>query len=291
VTANVDGVDIDAEVEVVAGGSFIALEAPEDLIVGDTADLVFTLLSGTETPIPNQAITLNSEAGNAFSQNTVVTNALGVATVSMTTSAGIDVINASALSGTVAERLPLVVAENIQAITTPVRIRVISNESSIATGGNDVARITTLVTDESNRVLPDQEVTFSATGGVLQNISSLTNEAGQATAELSLAGDFRNQNIIVTATLEDESSEVTVNAAGSKVVVAGATALVSGDEAELEITLTGGNDQPVPNEVLSIRSVAGNSVEPSNPVTDADGKATITVTSENGSDRIVMLTY
>ena len=286
VTATVEG--LDADVQVLSGGTSISLESPEGLVVGDTANLVFTLLSGAETPVANEAITLSSDAGNAFSQNTIVTDAFGVATVSMTTSAGIDIITASALSGTVLDRLELVVAENVQAITTPIRIRVISNESEIETGGNDVARITTLVTDESNRVLADQEVIFSSTGGVLQNISNTTNEAGQATAELSLAGDFRNQNITVTASLGNESSDVVVNAAGSKIAVAGATALVSGDVAELEITLTGGNDQPVPNEVLSVRSVAGNSVEPSNPVTDADGKVTIFVTSDNGSDRIVI---
>jgi len=286
VSAVVDGVE--AQVVVVAGGSTITMDAPTDLIVGDTADLEFTFLSGSETPIANEAIVLSSEAGNAFSQNTVITDALGVARTTMTTSAGIDVVTASALSGTVVASLPLVVAENVQALTTPVRIRVISSESSIKTGGDEVARITTLVTDESNRVLADQEVVFSATGGVLQNISGITNEAGQATAELSLAGDYRNQNITVTATLDDESSDVVINAAGSKVVVAGPTALVSGDVAELEITLSAGDGSAIPNEALSVRSVAGNTVQPSNPVTDSDGKVKITVTSENGSDNIVV---
>lgn len=287
VTATVQGKT--AEVLIVAQGSAITLVAPGDLIVGDTADLEFTLLSGAGTPIPNQVIQFSSQVGNSFSRNSAVTSALGVVNVSMTTSAGADVINAAALDGTALASFDLPVAENIQAVVTPVRLRVISNESVIETGGNDVARITTLVTDEDNRVLSGREVLFSSTGGVLQNISSVTNEAGQATAELSLAGDYRNQDIVVTAVLDDESGDVLITTEGSKISVAGPTALVSGDKAELEITLVAGNDQPIPNEVLSISTVSGNTIdEPATAVTDSDGKVTITVGSELGSDTVVI---
>ncbi len=282
VSASVE--DVVDEISVVAQGSAVTMVAPEDLVVGDTADLEFTLLSGAGTPIPNELIQFSSLAGNSFSQSSAVTSALGVVNISMTTSAGADVIRASALEGTAVSDLELPVAENVQAIVTPVRLRVISNESVIETGGNDVARITTLVTDENNRVLADQEVIFSSTGGVLQNISSVTNEAGQATAELSLAGDFRNQNIVVTAVLDDQSGEVLITTEGSKISVAGPTALVSGDVAELEITLVGGNEQPIPNEVLSITSSVGNAISPETAVTDANGKATITVSSVMGTD-------
>ncbi len=279
---------INAELLIVAQGSAITMTAPEDLIIGDIANLEFSLLSGAGTPIPNQLIQFTSQAGNSFSQSSGVTNSLGVVNVTMTTSAGADVIGAIALDGTALENFELPVAENVQAVVTPVRIRVISNESVIETGGNDVARITTLVTDEDNRVLGNREVLFSSTGGVLQNISSVTNEAGQATAELSLAGDYRNQDIVVTAVLDDQSGDVLITAEGSKISVAGPTALVSGDEAELEITLVAGNEQPIPNEVLSISTTSGNTIEPATAVTDSDGKVTITVGSELGSDTVIV---
>jgi len=284
VTASVG--DKSSDVLVVSQGSAIEMTAPEGLIVGQTADLQFTLLSGAGTPIPNEIIQFSSEAGNTFSQNSAVTNAIGVASVSLSTSAGSDVISAIALDSTVLNSAPLTVAANLQAVTTPVRIRVISNESVIETGGNDLARITTLVTDEDNRVLSGKEVSFSSTGGVLQNIAGVTNEAGQATAELSLAGDYRNQSITVTAEVDNQSGEVLISTEGSKISVAGPTALVSGDTAELEITLVGGNDQPIANEVLAVRSVADNTIQPSTAVTDSNGKVTITVGSENGTDRV-----
>lgn len=286
ITAGVE--DLISEASVVAQGSEVTMVAPQDLIVGETADLEFTLLSGAGTPIPNELIQFNSGAGNSFSQNSAVTNALGVVNISMTTTAGADLISAIALDGTAVSNLELPVAENVQAVVTPVRLRVITNESVIETGGSDVATITTLVTDESNRVLSGQKVEFSSTGGILLNISEETNEAGQATAELSLEGDYRNQDIVVTAVLDDQSGEVLISTEGSKVSVAGPTALVSGDTADLEITLTGGDEQPIPNEIISITSTVGNSILPATAITDSDGKVIITVGSESGSDTILV---
>lgn len=286
VTAGVG--DATSDITVVSQGSEITMTAPSDLIVGQTARLEFSLLSGAGTGIPNEVIEFSSQAGNTFSQNSAVTDARGFASVSLSTSAGSDVISAIALDSTVVSSTPLTVAENIQAIVEPVLIRVISNESVIETGGNDIARITTLVTDEDNRVISGKEVTFSSTGGILQNIAGVTNEAGQAIAELSLAGDYRNQDITVTATVDDQSGDVVVSTVGSKISVAGPTALVSGDTADLEITLVGGNDQPIANENVSVRSSAGNTIQPATAVTDANGKVTITVSSENGSDTITV---
>ena len=45
-----------ADVDVVSLGSDITMTAPEDLVVGQTADLTFTLLSGAGTPISNEII-------------------------------------------------------------------------------------------------------------------------------------------------------------------------------------------------------------------------------------------
>jgi len=275
-----------ATVLVAATGTILEMEAPSDLVIGQTADLEFTLLAGDGLPIPNQSVSFSSDAGNTFSQNSVVTNALGVAAVAVSTVAGPDTITASAFSNFVSDNFPLGVVDSVQNLDTPVKVRVISNESSIETGGNDIARITTLVTDESNRVLSGKDVQFSSTGGVLQNISAVTNEAGQATAELSLAGDYRNQAITVVATVDEEEGDVLITTSGSALSVAGPTALVNGNTAELEITLTGGNDQPISNEQISITSSAGNTLSIGSTNTDASGKALVVVGSEAGDDVI-----
>ncbi len=286
VTATMNGQS--TSILVAAAGTALSMVAPETIILGETADLEFTLAAGNDQPIPNQLISFQSEAGNTFSQNSATTDANGVARVAVSTTAGADVITVVAVDGTVDQQFELNVVENVQAVVTPIRIRVISNESSIETGGNDIARITTLVTDENNRVISGKTVDFSSTGGVLQNISSVTNEAGQANAELSLQGDYRNQEITVTAQVDDEVGSVLVVTNGSSLAVSGPTALVSGNTAELEITLTGGNDQPIANEIISINSAAGNSLSADTVTTDAAGKAQVIVGSLAGSDTITV---
>lgn len=279
---------LEAVVLVAATGTVIEMTAPENLIIGDTPELEFKLLAGSGQPIPNQIIAVRSAVGNTFSQNSITTDANGLATLAVSTNAGADIITATTLDGTVVHDFALDVVENIQAVVTPVRVRVISNVSSIETGGTDIASITTLVTDESNRVISGKSVEFSSTGGVLQNISAVTSAAGQATAELSLAGDFRNQDITVTAKVDDQEGSVLLTTSGSSLSIAGPTALVSGNTAELELTLTGGNDQPISNEIVSISSSAGNVLSSETITTDADGKALVTVGSAAGDDVITV---
>lgn len=277
-----------AEMLVVSQGSAITMSAPENLIIGQTADLQFTLLSGAGSPIPNQTIQFNSEAGNQFSQYSAVTDALGVASVSVSTAAGADVISAIALDGTALTSTPLTVVENVEAIVTQSRVRLISTAQQLSTGTNEVVSITTLVTDESNRVLSGKSVSFSSTGGVLQNIVGTTNEAGQATAELSLAGDLRNQDIVISAMVDELVSELTVKAEGSNFKLEGPTAIASGDEAELKIFLENGVGQPIANELVKVSSTAGNTILPESGVTDSDGMISVMVGSASGSDRILV---
>jgi hypothetical protein len=286
VTASMGGQS--TSILVSATGTSVAMSAPETILIGDTAELEFTLTAGSGQPIPNETLSFSSAAGNSISQNSAVTDANGVARLAISTTAGADVVTVTAFDGTVSHEFDLLVVENEQAVDTPIRVRVISNQSSIETGGNDVARITTLVTDESNRVISGKTVEFSSTGGVLQNISSVTNEAGQADAELSLAGDFRNQEIVVSAQVDEEVGSVLVTTSGSSLAVSGPTALVSGNTADLEVTLSSGNGQPIANEVVSIRSAAGNILSADTVTTDASGKAKVSVGSAAGSDTITV---
>lgn len=165
-------------------------------------------------------------------------------------------------------------------------LRVLSNVNSINTGGTDVANITALVTDANNNALADTAVTFSSTGGVLQDLSSATDENGEASATLKLPQDFQNQDIIVTVSAGDYEAEVKVTALGSALEVTGPDTLVLGDKAELVLSLTAGNGEPIANQVIEVASSVGNSIEPSMAVTDPDGRVSVMVGSENSDDKI-----
>lgn len=161
-----------------------------------------------------------------------------------------------------------------------------SDSSSIPTGGSDVANITVLVTDDSNRAKPEEEITFSATGGVLQEIISVTDQNGEASAVLNLGRDFRNQDILVEAVAGGTVGSVLVTTSGSTVEVEGDDLLVLGGTAELTVTLTAGNEDPIVNEEVVFASAAGNTVTPPSGLTNSDGQIKVEVDSAMGDDII-----
>ncbi|MBX2824920.1 MAG: Ig-like domain-containing protein [Gammaproteobacteria bacterium] len=172
------------------------------------------------------------------------------------------------------------------ALPVVLNVRAITNANDIKTGGTEAATITALITDDSNRAVPGSAVLFSANGGVLQNMSTETDENGTATAELTLAGDFRNQNIVVDVVSGGATDQVLIAASGTEIDISGPTALVLGDTAELTVTLSAGNGEPIANEELMFSSSANNTITPATATTDSDGRAIITVNSDNGDDVI-----
>lgn len=171
-------------------------------------------------------------------------------------------------------------------VVLDLSVHAISDKNSIPTGGNDVATITALITDENNRAMAEQEIEFASTGGVLQNITALTNINGEASAILALAHDYRNQDITVTVALGTSSGSVLVSAEGSTIDIAGPAALVLGDTAELTATLTAGNGEPISNQKVIFTSSASNTLTPNSGTTDTDGRVVVNVDSSNGTDNI-----
>lgn len=165
-------------------------------------------------------------------------------------------------------------------------LRVISDVSRIETGGTDTATITALVTNDSNNTVADTEVSFRSTGGVLQNVSSTTDELGQATATLYLPQSFANEDILVTVVAGRYEGTVKVEASGSTLDVTGPENLMAGDTAQLVMRLTAGNGEPIANQAIGVTSVAGNSLTPAELITDHDGQVELSVGSENYSDTL-----
>jgi len=174
------------------------------------------------------------------------------------------------------------------ALATALTLHVISDANTISTGGTDVANIKVLVTDDSNRAKPEQEIEFASSGGVLQNIISVTDINGEASAVLTLGRDFRNQDIMVEAQAGGTVGTVQITTDGTDVSVAGEDLLVAGDTAELVVSLTAGNGEPISNEEVTFTSTAGNTITPASGFTNSDGQISIEVDSASGSDIVTV---
>lgn len=167
-------------------------------------------------------------------------------------------------------------------------VRVLSDVASLPAGGTDTATISVLISDNDNNAISGADVSFSSTGGVLQDISSVTSANGLATATLNLAQDFENQNVVVTVISEDSTGQATVAATGSTINVTGASSLIGGQTADITATLVAGGGDPIANEVIVVSSSSGNTIAPLTHVTDSQGRIAFTVSSENSSDTITL---
>ena len=167
-------------------------------------------------------------------------------------------------------------------------LRVFSDVYSIPAGGSETARITVLVTDIDNIAVGGAEVTFNASSGVLQNVSSTTDDAGRASATLDVSKSYENTDLIIAISVNGGfDSSVNIVASGSTLDVMGPANVAAGDTAQLSIRLTAGNGEPIADQAISVTSVAGNSLSPADLTTDSDGQVDLFVGSENYSDTLL----
>jgi len=122
----------------------------------------------------------------------------------------------------------------------------------------------------------------------LLSVDTETNDNGEAQATLSLLQEFREQDIIVTVEAGTFSDDVLISATGTDLTVSGPDKVAFGGNVELNITLIAGDEEPISNQEVTFISAAGNTVTPSEAVTDLDGRVNVVVDTANGSDTITV---
>ena len=191
------------------------------------------------------------------------------------------------------------------AVGANLTVRVTSDVTTLPTGGTDIATITAFVTNERNQAVADQAVDISADAGVLQGISSTTDNNGEASATLSLAQDYRNREITVTVDAGRATGTSFIRATGTRFEFAvegadtgggladgdadvdgTAASSVVADPGTLVVTLLAGNDSPIGNQPLEFSSAQGRTITPASARTDDAGRATITVADVQDGDMI-----
>lgn len=167
-------------------------------------------------------------------------------------------------------------------------VRVISDVDSIRTGSADVANIAAFIADENNRPYADAEVSFSANGGLLQNIVAASDINGEASATVQLANDFRNQEITVEVSSNGSIGTAVIQAIGTELDISGALNLSVGSDASLSARLTSGLEEPIPNQQVIVTSEGGNAIEMESDITSISGVVEFTVKDLSQSDVITV---
>ncbi len=178
------------------------------------------------------------------------------------------------------------------AVAPQLNISVLSNVSSILTGDSEtsdsIATITAVVTDESRKAVPDQQVDFSASGGTLQGIVDITDENGEASATITPKGDYRNQAITVVVSAEGFVGTVLLNSDGSAVEITGPESVQLNENVEFTVVLIAGDGNPIANQTVQLASTGGSVVTPTSGTTDKNGVLTAMVNSAAGGDTILV---
>ena len=175
------------------------------------------------------------------------------------------------------------------ALAEPPTFQLFSDETDLETGGADTAVITATLIDSGRNPVAGEAVSWSASAGVLQDIVDTTDGNGAATAALRMPQSYRNVDVEVTVTAGESTETIVVRAYGTELDVQGLQkSVVAGEELEATLTLTAGDGEPIANRPVRVESAIGNTIEPAEPVTDANGVATVRIGSAAGADTITV---
>ena len=234
-------------------------------LVPDGTEVTFALTGGTGTLSATSAKTIS-----------------GKATVTLTPATGTSTITASSAGGSGQIKVAVVAAGQ------PASLAFTPSANIVAVKGTLVP-LKVVLKDTANNPIKNQQITFTATGGTLNPATSvLTNDNGEASVTLTntVAGIFN-----VTAKLDDVITTYAlvtyVNAATDIVSVQSVTAdpatPVKGTNSTISALIV---DQTgaVRKDIKVNFTTTGGTLSAASAITDAAGKATITLTSpDNGS--------
>jgi hypothetical protein len=231
--------------------------------------------------------TLGNTAGTA------VTDANGVATITLLAggSSGAGTVSASYGDAT-AESAFNSAGDGGGQVSVPVgNVILLADKLQLGSGTNDKVQLSALVRDTNNNLLVDVPVQFSSMGvnggdgGELVVIASSTETDGVAKAELRSSIDASVRSIVVTASVGQTSSALTISVVGTAIDISAPDSLVIGSTSSISAILRNSQNQPIANTALSVTSELGNTLSTTSPVTNSTGQASL-ITPR----RIVVLT-
>lgn len=163
-------------------------------------------------------------------------------------------------------------------------VTVITDAPSIPSSGTTPANISALVRDSNNQFVKGVPVLFSTTSGGLAVVNAVTDDTGMAKATLSSPGDKTNRSITVTATVGGGiQGQVTVAVAGTTLSIQGPDALITSTPGSYEVVLVDSANNAVTGQAITLATQPAATLSATSVTTDANGRATFTMTPTGGT--------
>lgn len=166
-------------------------------------------------------------------------------------------------------------------------LTLIASALQLPSDGSVNTTISAIVRDANNTVVADVPVVFSADSGLLQVISSVTNEFGIAEARLSTQGNPQNRTITVTAQAESLTTTLAIQVVGTTLTLTGPASVVQGDVVTFTAKLTNSAGAGLAGRTVDIASLNGNSLASPSLTTNSQGEATVQVTATVPGDDVL----
>lgn len=234
-----------------AGGSITVAASPTSIVANgvSTSALTATLLDVSNNPVVGATVTFTQSGGASLSSATAVTNASGIATVTLT--AGL-VPATVAVTAAALSLPPASTTVSLVAVSGNGTMTVVPNPVSIITNGTAV--VTATATDTFGAPIAGATVNFTLNMGVatLSAPTAVTNGAGVATVNLT-AGNIPANNVVITATiaapfLSGTGNLTIISAPPSSVTVAvNPTSITVLGTSTITATVMDVNGNPVPD--------------------------------------------
>lgn len=277
-----------ASIAIAVSKASIASDGTETSIVtAYVRDSGNRLLSGVPVTFTADSGALQVQTGTTGTDGTAVAN---LGTPGNATLRTITVTASASSSSATFNASTTVQVVNPPAATQVGSLTLVTSTPTIPSDSSLNADITAFVRDSSNRFMSGVPVAFTSTSGGLSVVTGTTTAAGQAAAKINAAGDPTNRSITVTATAQALTTNVVLSVTGSRLTLQGPTSMALGQTAAFQITLNDSGDHGIPGKTIAIASSKANTLSAATAVTDAQGRATFSLTIANSGDDTLTIT-
>lgn len=246
-------------------------------------------LSATQNGVISERLinfTFDTPGLATFANDTgsAATNANGVATIGLAvgTLSGAGKISAS-FGNVTAEVVFISAGDGDTEVGVQIgSVLLIADKLQLGSADTDKIELSALVRNTRNNVLSGIEVQFETDTGTIMDVDSETAANGIAKATLTALGSKENREILVTAKVGQQFSDLRINVVGTIIDIASPPAVVLNDSAPIDIFLLDSEGKGIEGIVVNVTSSLGNSLSSTSPITiGASGKASFTYTAVN----------